>query len=98
MVARCWEAMVRAAAELERLHTAMTDAAQHELHDADEMDRYVDTIAGHAASLNDGVSELVRAAYQRVSPVEGLWNRWVRRGARLRLSAIYGQLPPDETP
>jgi hypothetical protein len=95
--APCWEAMGAAYVEFHHLRTALQDGAT-EKQTLEEFEQYIQTIAGHANQLNTAVSALVRAAQNRVSPAETLWNPWRRHRARRRLGTRHQRLPAVCTP
>src|SRR6185503_10144255 len=81
--APCWEAMGAAYIEFVRLRAVMTSAPKVET--PEEIEHYVQAIKDFAAQLNTGVSRLVVAATDRVSPAETIGNPRKRRAARQRL-------------
>jgi hypothetical protein len=83
--APCWEAMGATYVEFARLRAAMTGAP--EMQSPEDVEHYVGVINGHAVQFNKGVSALVRAANERMSPAETMWNRRRRRSARRRLGS-----------
>jgi hypothetical protein len=89
--AQCWKAMVTAYAELERLRAALENAP--EVHNPDDVEQHVRTIADHDAQFRSGVGKLVRAAYERVSPAESRCNRRQKRQAQRELGELFRQPP-----
>ena len=73
-----------------------------EMQALEEVDQYIGAVAGHASRFNKGVSDLMPAANDRVSPAETWWNRRRRRRARRRLGELYQRMhavdTPDEAP
>jgi hypothetical protein len=87
----CWEAMGAAYIELDQIRSAMQAGAATEMQTVEEIEQYTQTVADHATRFNQGVSALVRAAQNRVSPAETLANPWRRHRARRRLGKCYQQ-------
>lgn len=100
--APCWEAMGAAAIEFEKIRSVMQVGGATEMQTIEEVEQYVGAVAGHAREFNKGVSALVLAANDRLSPADTRWNRWRRRRARRRLGKGYQRLhavdTPDEAP
>jgi hypothetical protein len=96
--APCWEAMGAAYFEFHKIRSVMKAGAATEMQTVEEVDQYIEAIAGHATQFNKGVSALVRAANDRVSPADTRWNRWRRRRARHRLGKRYQQPDAVQTP
>lgn len=82
-----WEAMITACAAFERLKAVKAAAAggAPDVQNADDVEQHIRVIAGHADQLNQSGGALVRAAYGRLSPVDGWCNRRRRRESRRRL-------------
>ncbi len=100
--APCWEAMGAAYFAFDELRSAMRAGGATEMQALEEVDQYIGAIAGHASRFNKGVSDLMPAANDRVSPAETWWNRRRRRRARRRLGELYQRMhavdTPDEAP
>lgn len=82
---RCYEAMAVAYNEFLGLKGAFGDRPES----ADDMARMTADIHRYAKQLDGHVDDLVLVAYQRVSPVQSVWNRVRRREVRRSLDARY---------
>lgn len=90
----CYEKMGVAYNEFVRLKNAFGDWSEN----ADNLARLTAEVQRYAVQLNRHVADLVLAAHQRVSPVQGLWNRGRRRAVSRRLQAKYFEQPDRPQP
>jgi hypothetical protein len=91
--APCYEAMADAYNEFLGLKGAFGDRPQS----ADDMARITADIDRYAKQLDQRVDHLVLVAYQRVSPLQSVWNRVRRREVHRRLQARYPFKAPSRT-
>ena len=76
--APCWEAMGAAYFEFDQLRSATKAGGATEMQTIEDIEQYIGATAGHSTQFNKGVSALVCAANDRVSPAETFWNPWRR--------------------
>jgi hypothetical protein len=87
----CWEAMVTAYAEFDQLRVVVTEPPK--MTSADDIERFYTAVAARADQVNRLVVAIVTAAYERVSPMDGVFNRVCRRRSRRRLTQAFQQRP-----